>query len=445
MQLPTALRDRLLDDLGEKEASALFSALALSPCRALRYDPEKVSHDALSAALSEGLGEKVPFLPFAHYFSHEAIGSLALHHGGAIYVQDAAAMAPVAALGEEKAHAILDLCAAPGGKSLQALSLLDEGGVLVSNEPNPARRKALMQNLERAGVKQCLVTDCDGTSLPKDWEGAFDLVLCDAPCSGEGMLRKEPGVAELWSPERVGELAAIQRELLEQAARVLCEGGRLLYATCTWSREENEDQLLAFLARHPEFSFELPSQAVAKHATPTENGFCLRFYPHRFRGEGQFCAVLRKRTSGTPRPFQLPSPSKKPHPDEKTVRAFLADTLTEIPPWALLCRGEFWFLCPPSPIPTDGVAAPGVCIGSVQKGRVVPHHRFFLAFAAHFRRRITLPLSDGRITAYLRGEELAIEAEAGWSVLFADACPLGGVKLSGNRAKNHYPKGLRRP
>ena len=445
MALPTEFCTRMNSLLGE-EATAFFASLDTEPCRALRYNEKLLSEEDLARILGNALGKKIPFGQNGFTFTLDGIGNTPLHHSGGIYVQEPAAMAPVAALGGEKVHAILDLCSAPGGKSLQAAaSILDEDGILICNEPSSIRRKALMQNLERLGEKRCLVTGFDASRLPKEFCGFFDLVIADAPCSGEGMMRKTDQASENWSLENIRSLAALHGEILESAAKALKNGGRILYSTCTWAREENEDNVTRFLENHPEFTLEAPDADVASCAAKGLIDNTLRFYPHIFDGEGQFLAVFR-RTSGAEAPFQ-PKKKKdkggKTDPRTDTVRNFLSEVLENAPEGKLLFREDEVFLTCNLPFPDELFVSPGLVIGSVQKGRVVPHHRFFRAFAENFRNQISLPYEDERVEAYLRGEEISLEG-SGYGVLFAEKLPLGGVKISAGRGKNYYPKGLRK-
>ena len=445
MALPTEFCNRMHSLLGD-DAADFFASLDTEPCRALRYNEKLLTEEALARILGDALGERIPFGKNGFYFSLDGIGNTALHHSGGIYVQEPAAMAPVAALGGEKVRAILDLCSAPGGKSLQAAeSLLAEDGILVCNEPSPVRRKALMQNLERLGETRCLVTGFDASRLPKEFYGCFDLVIADAPCSGEGMMRKNDQASENWSLENIRTLAALQGAILESAARAVKNSGRILYSTCTWAREENEDNVLHFLEDHPEFTLDSPAPDVASRATEGLIQNTLRFYPHVFPGEGQFLAIFR-RLSGEEAPFQ-PKKKKekggKADPRLATVKRFLEEVLEDLPEGRLLFREDEVFLIRDLPFPEELFVSPGVLIGSVQKGRVIPHHRFFRAYANAFRDRRTIEYEDPRVQAYLRGEEIPLEGN-GYAVLFADTLPLGGVKCSAGRGKNYYPKGLRK-
>lgn len=445
MAYPAEFTKRMEALLGD-DTERFFQSLDTEPCRALRYDKKLLSPEELSRFFGNGLGKKVPFVPNGLYFSYDGIGNTPLHHSGALYVQEPAAMAPVAALGTEKAGSILDLCSAPGGKSLQAAeAILQEDGILICNEPSPQRRRALMQNLERMGERRCTVTGFDASRLPREFYGFFDLVIADAPCSGEGMMRKNDLASENWSMENVRSLAALQGEILESAARAVKDGGRILYSTCTWSREENEDNVSLFLERHPEFELIPPEPAVTDCAASGRIPNTLRFYPHLFDGEGQFLAIFRRKSGGE----EIFSPKKKKEKQGKvdprcaTVEKFFTQVLEKAPEGVLLFRGDDVYLIPRSPFPEELFVSPGVMVGTLQKGRLVPHHRFFRAYAHLFRSRISIPYDDPRVEQYLHGEEIPLEG-SGYGILFAEKLPLGGVKCSAGRGKNLYPKGLRK-
>jgi 16S rRNA C967 or C1407 C5-methylase (RsmB/RsmF family)/NOL1/NOP2/fmu family ribosome biogenesis protein len=430
-----------------KEAPLFFEALQKEPSRSLRFDPGLTSRRQIEEFLGEGKAlEEVPFGEHALYFEFDGIGSTALHHAGAVYVQEPAAMAPVFSLPKNlNVSSILDLCAAPGGKSLQAAARhLKEGGLLVCNEPSAQRRRVLMQNIERLGEKRALVTGFEAQSIPEEFFGFFDLVLVDAPCSGEGMMRKSEEAVLLWSKENILLCAERQKAILNRAAKATAAGGILLYSTCTWAREENEDRVAEFLTENPEFSLLAPAPEVANMGSEGLVPCTLRFYPHRFRGEGQFLAIFQKEgEKELPRKRKQNKKKPKPDPREEIVWAFLSEVLEEKPEGKILFRGEEAFLVPEHPFSEEHFASPGVLLGTVQKGRVLPHHRFFRAFADSFANRHVLEMGDARIEAYLRGEEISLSGK-GYGVLFAEKMPLGGVKVSQGRGKNYYPKGLRK-
>ncbi len=448
MELPSCFCQRMKHLLGE-EYHSFLAAFGQEPERAFRYDPEKVDIEELKDAFGPALGEPIPFAPHSFSFSLDRIGGHPYHMGGALYVQEPAAMAPVAALGEETVSSILDLCAAPGGKSLQAARLLTEDGFLVCNEISPARRKVLMQNLERCGEKRALVSGLDARRLPREWEGAFDLVLCDAPCSGEGMMRKSEEARSLWGEEKIRECAHWQEAILEAAADTVAPGGRLMYSTCTWSVEENEERIAVFLSRHPEFSLIRPYgvDPFSAPGVPTDGmdaTLVRRFYPHLFPGEGQFLAILKKAGEKLQTRGKAEIKAEKLNPNGLAVENFFKENLIRMPEGRILFRGEDAYLAPIHSFSPDLFVSPGVLIGQVRKGRLVPHHRFFVAFADLFRRKFSFPLMSPTVDAYLSGQEIDLDGEGGFGVVYCGKTPLGGVKNSGGKGKNHYPKGLRK-
>ncbi len=445
MALPVAFCDRMEKELGP-EAPLFFEGLKKEPKRSFRANSRILSREDVFSLLGDGVKEQVPFCSHSYYFEMDGIGNHFLHHAGGIYVQEPAAMAPVAALGKEKAERILDLCASPGGKSLQAAeSVLSEEGFLVCNEPSFPRRRVLMQNIERLGEKRALVTGFDARELPPSFRSAFDLVIADVPCSGEGMMRKNEGAAEDWSEEKIRTLAEIQKGILESAAKAVCPGGRILYSTCTWSKEENEENIAHFLSRHPEFTLIPPEEKVFSCGKEGEIKNTLRFYPHLFPGEGQFLAILRKEGEKSFPPSLKKKKEKAKKKDDSlcVAESFLKETLLHFPEEEIYFRDPDAYLVPKTPFEKEIFSSPGVLLGTVQKGRLIPHHRFFRAFGEEMKNRFVIPLSDPRVEAYLRGEEISLEGK-GYGTLFAEKIPLGGVKASGGRGKNLYPKGLRK-
>ena len=318
MELPAAFLARM-GDLLKEDTPRFLKSLEEEPHRAFRFDPLRLSREDLVFFLGDGVKEQVPFEDSAFYFEKDGIGNTLPHIGGGIYVQEPAAMAPVSALDEkEEVRAALDLCAAPGGKSLQAAQrLLSQEGFLVCNEPDPQRRKALIQNLERLGEKRASVSGFDAVKLPAAFQERFDLVIADVPCSGEGMMRKNEAAWKTWNEGNIRALAALQQSILESAARALAPGGRLLYSTCTWSREENEENISRFLSLHPDFSLIPPREEVSRRGAPGEIPHTLRFYPHLFPGEGQFLAVLRKAGKIPPRETERKGKEKKGKKDAR--------------------------------------------------------------------------------------------------------------------------------
>ena len=442
MTLPDAFVRRMRSLLGE-EAEAFFAAMDRDPVRALRVLPERANE----ALYEEFDLSPVPYGENAWYFQAEGVGDGFRHRGGAFYVQDPGAMAPVAALEIRPDARVLDLCAAPGGKAAQAAAFLGPRGILAANEVVFDRCRILLQNLERLGVTNAAVTNADPRDLAEHFGSYFDLVICDAPCSGEGMMRKNSNAVSEWSEENVRFCADRQHAILQSAARLTAPGGTLLYSTCTFAPEENEDQVARFLEEHPDFSL-IPAsekvQAVTVEGLGEKTRLCRRFYPHRAPGEGQFFALLKKDPQAPFFPARRGRRPVKEDPGErKIVLDFLKAVLRKTPAGELTREIDGWYLERPLPLPEKGVLSPGTKLGEVRKGRFVPHHRLFCAYPDLFLNRLDLKKEDPRAEAFLRGEEIPVPFD-GWGVILCEHTPLGGVKATGGRGKNHLPKGIRK-
>ena len=426
------------------------------PSRALRinslYGFDPVNAGERFAALFCELAP-VPFDSGSYYFESPPEikpGNDPLHHAGAFYIQEPSAMSPVSAVPIRPDMKILDLCASPGGKSIQA-ALRAPDGVIVCNEIIPNRARTLLSNTERTGLKNAIVTDTDTATLAKWYDSLFDLVICDAPCSGEGMFRKNPEAVSEWSPENVKMCAERQRGILDNAANTVAADGYLLYSTCTFSLEENEMQIDSFLHRHPEFELCEVEGEVIDHTVPgvlfpgcrhSEITRCRRFYPHISRGEGQFFALMRKPEGGEGAVNYKSSAKAPSKADLEAVRAFFKDTLGSSEYEFSLHDGHICIL-PGFPVPPYATFGAGVFAGTIQKGRIEPHHQLFKAFGQDLLRKIEL--SPEEAVRYLRGETLPVDSQNGWAAVTVCGVPLGGGKVVSGILKNHYPKGLRIP
>ena len=339
---------------------------------------------------------------------------------------------------------MLDLCAAPGGKSTQIAAALDGRGLLVSNDPEPARAKALAGNLERMGAANAVVVSALPQRLAEQWPEHFDAVLVDAPCSGEGMFRRDPASRSEWSPAAPAGCARRQAEILDQAARMLRPGGRLIYSTCTFNEPENEGSIRAFLSRHPEFSpeaFSLPGVGASADGM-------LRLLPHRVRGDGHFVSKLRKAEGARP---ARQSDAARVRPDrtadsclERLTREVcsLPDFISGMRP---LLLGDRLYCQPRACPPLDGlrVISPGLCLLRVGRNHIEPEHALAMALPPECALR-RAELDEDRAARWLRGEALPWNGEKGWSLALYAGLPLSWGKASEGMLKNHLPKGLRR-
>ena len=295
------------------ELDDFLAALEGEPALALRINPLR---PGAHSAAAEFCGDPVPWAENGFYLRPGMRPGASLAHAcGAFYLQEASAMLSAAALGARPGERILDLCAAPGGKTTQIAAAMRGRGVLVSNEPVPSRARILAENLERLGVVNAIAVCAYPEALAAHWPEWFDAVLVDAPCSGEGMFRREPAARAEWRPGAPAGCARRQAEILDRAAELLRPGGRLVYSTCTFNRLEDEGSVESFLQRHPEFSLE----DFALPGAGRSEGGMLRAWPHRLRGDGHFVARLRKRGG---EPVGVPAEKENAQEAGENERAF---------------------------------------------------------------------------------------------------------------------------
>ena len=451
--LPENFLERMKKILGEGY-EAFANALEKENVKGIRVNETKISVedflDATELSLSEIDYTPCGFIPS----SADGIGNTPEHHAGMFYVQDPGAMATVCALDVKRGWRVLDACSAPGGKASQLSSLIGDGGLLIANEYVAKRAKIIVSNFERLGIKNAMILSQDTTKFKQMFANYFDLVLCDAPCSGEGMFRKYDEALSEWSEENVAASAKRQMEILENLAPLVRDGGYLLYSTCTYSTEENEENVSAFLSSHPDYKL-VPVKEEVKRVTASgicvgglseeEAQMCRRFYPHLSAGEGQFMALMQRATEGDAKILYKDESQPLSRAEERIVLDFLKENLITVPEGRLIKQGDFVTLVTHgAPLPHYLVFMAGVMVGEIKKGRFEPHHQLFSAYGRDFKNKENLKRGDGRVFAYLKGEEIeARESGSGYCAILYEDVPVGGGKASGGRIKNHYPKGLR--
>lgn len=462
--IPEAFLGRMQHLLGAKAYDAFYTSLiAEKNVHAVRCNSEKMDKETLLSILGEQLSP-ISYATDGFFCEIPKIGHHPLHHAGAVYSQDPGAMAPINCLEVRRGWRVADLCASPGGKSTHLAALIGHEGVLLSNEINLPRCKALAGNVERLGLKNTVVSNLPTAQIAEWFSSWFDLVVVDAPCSGEGMFRKYDYAGEEWSLENVLLCAQRQAEILANAAKTVKAGGYLLYSTCTFSLEENEMTVDAFLEEHPDFFTCDVSDAVkavtadgiifagAKH--PEALRQARRFYPHLHPGEGQFMCLFRREENADVLSnlcYKEDKSVQLSREERAVATAFLNETLKDpieklLPGYILKKQKDMICLVPEKiPLLPHHSYLSGVAIGTVIKGRLEPHHHYFSAMGQHFRRKLAL-VHDGReIAAYLRGETLATDLSNGYAAVTVAGAAVGGVKVVNGVAKNHYPKGLRNP
>ena len=431
--LPQAFIDRMAAQLGD-ELPAFLRTYEEPYQRGIRLSPGK---PVAAEALPEGLLEPVPWEPTGFYLDMASrAGADILHEAGAWYLQEPSAMIPAAVLNAQPGERILDLCAAPGGKTTQNALRMAGRGTIVCNEPIADRARVLSRNVERMGIPNAIVVSAWPERLAALWPEAFDAIQCDAPCSGEGMFRRHPETREEWNAESPAGCAKRQGDILDSAAIMLRPGGRLVYSTCTLNRIENEGVVDAFLQRHPDYelmAFSLPGGLDAPDGM-------LTIYPHRVRGEGHFVALLHRKGGGR---VAWKTASPKDHASDKAALQALRDFMPGQE--ANLLFGNELRYCPDFPEMTKAkgvnVLRSGLHLGTV-KGKVfVPDHAWAVSIAPPDVPRVSLTEEQAHL--YQNGQVIPAEGK-GWVLAEYAGVPLGWGKVSDGMMKNHYPKGLRR-
>ena len=428
--LPEAFLQRMEAQLGS-EYPAFLESLERPRAVALRFNPMKGERSALPF-----VREPVPWEPEGFYYDPETRPGLHVYHeAGVYYLQEASAMAPMALLDPKPGERVCDLCAAPGGKTTQIAGRMLGQGFLVCNEINPKRAKILSRNIERMGVANALVTNEHPETLASRFPGFFDRVLVDAPCSGEGMFRKEEAAVTDWSQETVQMCARRQREILDSAARLVRPGGRLVYSTCTFAPEEDEETVAAFLEAHPEFT---PEPVEAPWFVPGENA-SYRMWPHKLLGEGHFAAVLRK-TQGESGEVPACPGEKCP----KAWESFAKELDITLPEGKAVSFGQslYWAPMELPELNRLKVLRPGLELGTERKGRFEPAHALALWLKTCAVTE-SFPPESPEMKAYLHGDVVP-SGKKGWCLVQAGGYTIGWGKGDGSVLKNHYPKGLRR-
>lgn len=459
MNLPIEFEKKMKAFLGNEWDDFLYS-YDNNRFQALRFNTLKVQSPEermrILKTLKISSDKKVSWANEAYYFDENVRpGKHPYHEMGLYYIQEPSAMSAAALLAPKPGMRVLDLCAAPGGKSTQLATYLGDSGLLVSNEINTQRSRILSQNIERMGIKNAIVTNEDSFVLASHFPGFFNAIQVDAPCSGEGMFRKLPEAIEQWSMENVAICATRQKEILDNAAVMLKPGGVIVYSTCTFSKEENEDVIEYFLERHPDFTLEEME----------------RFWPHKVDGEGHFVAKLVRRgcvdtdlkadrktkknkNSKNRKNETKPALTKE---NMKLLSEFLDETISEdMAAWIknsrLVMLGEQLYRLPDMEVDIKGlkVQRAGLHIGEFKKQRFEPSHSLALALKLNDAKNVVkLTWDDPQTTGFFNGQSVMLsdeqtaECKKGWALVCVDGYTAGWGKVNGTQVKNHYPKGLR--
>lgn len=463
MELPQDFTERMKGQLNDDYADFL-AEYAKERVYGLRCNPLKIDKEKLQSALfkEQIILDKVPWAEEGFYYSADAHpGKLPLHEAGAYYIQEPSAMIAVQLMDPKPGENILDLCAAPGGKSTQIAGRMQGKGLLISNEMIPQRAKTLSRNMERMGVRNAVVCNETPQHMAERFPLFFDKIIVDAPCSGEGMFRKDIQSRQEWSLEQVEVCAARQKDILAQAAIMLKPGGVLVYSTCTFAPQENEHNAAWFVQRYPQFELQQSEQ----------------IWPHLQRGEGHYAAKFIKKGTSV-KEMNVTDCSRKTMDTVKKMAAaergktaahtsaykkqvqtfynyfteFCEDALTkETQAWMLkqivqgrlTVFGDQFYLLPPGIHSLDGLKTEraGLQLGCCKKNRFEPSHALAMALRPKEAKHI-LELEEQE--RYLRGETICCEMQKGWTLVTVEGCSIGWGKAANGTLKNHYPKGLRR-
>lgn len=370
-------------------------------------------------------------------------GRSAYFLAGLYYIQEPSAMLVADALPIEPDDFVLDMCAAPGGKSCEIASRLTGEGVLIANDIEASRARILSENIERFGLDNTIVTNVDPMRFTKQFQEAFDKIVLDAPCSGEGMFRKLEQAVDTWSEDKVLECAHIQKNLLKGAYDMLKQGGMVIYSTCTYSYEENEAMVHYAV---DELCFELLPLSKSHGLCPgVDLDEVVRCYPHHYRGEGHFIALLRK-PGNSPRKVVRPMKPQVSQADLKVLKAFYQETLNKkVPAYIIENNGHLYAIKKNFPeLKGIRVLRNGLYLGEVRKNRFIPSYSLALTLTKEdVKRSYDYSCDSEEIKKYIHGETLEGTGNKGFGVIFVDGYPLSFYKES-NQVKNLFPKGLRR-
>ena len=455
MNLPQIFVEQMKEILGP-ELPEYLESYEKPKFTGLRVNTSKISVEEFERISPFKTLRRVPWTPNGYYYTEEDTPTKhPYYYAGLYYIQEPTAMTPASVLPVEPGERVLDLCAAPGGKATELGAKLRHEGLLVANDASASRTKALLKNLEVFGLPNILVTSEMGDKLDRYFHEYFDKILIDAPCSGEGMFRKQAHMIPAWERQGPEVFSKMQREILDQAANLLKPGGTMLYSTCTFSKLENEGSMDYFLSNHPEFHLlDIPQSEGFAPGQPelVDSTFplekCVRLFPHKIDGEGHFLALLQKDGERTPNALESAGkPSKLP----QELTNFLKDVSMPVDTTRIQIKDTKVFLMPEGLSGCKGLRflRSGLYMGELLKKRFEPSQAFAMVLKKEeYASVIDLPATDERIIRYLKGETIEIEdgestKDAGWQLVCVDGYPLGWGKLIRGTLRNKYFSGWR--
>lgn len=456
LKLSEEYLNRMRDLLGEEEFSAYLKSFDEERLYGLRVNTAKVTPEAFPELVSWDL-KPVPWIPNGFYYEGtERPAKDPYYYAGLYYLQEPSAMTPAMLLPVEPGDRVLDLCGAPGGKSTELGVKLAGKGVLISNDISNSRAKALLKNLELWGISNICVTSETPDKLADVFGPWFDKILIDAPCSGEGMFRKDDDMVKSYEERGPEYYSEIQKEITDQAVRMLAPGGLLLYSTCTFSRCEDEEIICHILENHQEMVLiSLPLFEGASGGIGLDG--CIRLFPHKIKGEGHFISLLRKngggaeRTAAGSRERSRTEPQGKKSPAlPKELTDFLALMNREFDGSRIMIKNDSVYYLPENFIPAKELRylRTGLLLGELKNKRFEPGQALAMTLhAEEFKQTISWKKEDDRVIRYLKGETISLTPEEGpvkgWCLVCVDGYPLGFAKGTGMALKNKYYPGWR--
>ena len=452
MKLPEEFLEKMKDLLGQKEFNQFLESYNEPRYLGLRVNTLKISVDDF-LKISPFTLTPIPWTKDGFYYPEgESPGKHPFYHAGLYYIQEPSAMLPGVVIDAKPGERILDLCAAPGGKTVQIAAAMKGKGLLVSNDISFDRVKALIKNIELSGVTNSIVTNESPKKLALSFKEYFDKILVDAPCSGEGMFRKDEDAARSWENFKGEKCSAMQWDILQHVDTMLKKGGYMVYSTCTFSPEEDEVMIMRFLDKYKNYEIiEVPKVAGIADGRPQwGDGFegltkTARLWPHKVKGEGHFVAILRKNginNSSTP----LIS-SKLTEEKTEILDSFFKQNLNITIEGYFYEKGENIYNLPECLRNLEGikVAKLGWYIGSIKNGRFEPSHSLITALKKQdIKLTCDFHSTSREVFSYLKGETVMIEGIKGYTGICVDGYTLGWAKQTGDMLKNMYPKGWRK-
>ncbi|MEW9123678.1 MAG: RsmB/NOP family class I SAM-dependent RNA methyltransferase [Thermotaleaceae bacterium] len=450
MRLP----EKFLKDMKvllEEEYELFLDSYQQSKIQGLRINTSKISVQEF-LKISPFIIEPIPWSQDGFYYrEEERPGKHPFYHAGLYYIQEPSAMLPANVLDVQPGEKILDLCAAPGGKTVQMANALKGAGVLVTNEINLNRVKALIKNVELYGISNSIVTNEPPEKLKKVFEGYFDKILVDAPCSGEGMFRKDESMIKTWERHGPSGYVPIQENILEVMDSMLKPQGRIVYSTCTFSIEENEGVIAKFLEKHPQYQLlDIPknygfSPGKGKRAGKNSLSHSVRLWPHRLKGEGHYTAWMEKR--GETRNLEIHCNHKVVNQGFKDFEEFVEINLNCSFSGPFEIHGEQLYQIPRGLPSLKGIKVlrSGLLLGAFKKNRFEPSQALAMTLKKNdVKRSVSFSSTSKEVQKYLKGETLELSGEKGWTLICVEDFPLGWAKQIGNMLKNEYPAAWRR-